>query len=85
MKNREQEPQLLNITADNIGYEVRVTPVMINDKKRLVISVNNAADYIYVWNEQTRSIKALDEEVSAIPQPLEKAISDRLGEQCPAM
>ncbi|MCC6287406.1 MAG: hypothetical protein IT249_05935 [Chitinophagaceae bacterium] len=73
-----QEPQLLNITVDNIDYDVKVTPVMINNYKRLIININDAADHIYTWDEQAHSLKALDEEVSVIPKPLEKAISDRL-------
>lgn len=77
-KSKKGESQTFNILVDDIGYEVKVTPRMVNDEKRFEISINNGADHIYVWDEQLQSLRALDDETSAIPVTLEKAISDRL-------
>ena len=76
--SKKGESQTLNMLVDNIGYEVNVTPEIVNDKKRFIISINNSADHIYVWDEQLQSLRALDDETSGIPVTLEKAISDRL-------
>lgn len=76
--SKKSESQTLDIRVDNIGYEVKVTPMIVNDEKRFVISINNSADHIYVWDEQLQSLRALDDGTSVIPATLEKAISDRL-------
>ena len=76
--SKKGESQTLNILVDNIGYEAKVTPITVNDEKRFVISINDSADHIYVWDEQLQSLRALDDETSTIPLTLEKAISDRL-------
>lgn len=77
-KSKKGESQALNILVDDIGYEVKVTPRMVNDEKRFEISINNGAGHIYVWDQQLQSLRALDDGTSAIPVTLEKAISDRL-------
>jgi len=76
--SKKQRPELLNINIDNIGYDVRVTPITVNDEKRFIIRINDSADHIYVWDEQIQALRALDDEVSTIPAVLEKAISDKL-------
>lgn len=76
--SKKQRPELLNINIDNIGYDVRVTPITVNGEKRFIIRINDSADHIYVWDEQIQSLRALDDEVSTIPDVLEKAISDKL-------
>jgi len=73
-----QRPELLNINIDNVSYDVRLTPIIVNGEKRFVIRINDSADHIYVWDEQRQSLRALDDEVSTIPATLEKAISDKL-------
>lgn len=74
----EKEEKTLYIVVDNVGYEVKVASVKVNDEKRFVIRVNDADDHMYVWDEQIQALRALDDEVSTIPATLEKAISDRL-------
>lgn len=76
--SKKQSPQSFTVNIDNIGYDVIVTPMMINDEKRFVIRINNSADHIYAWDEQIQSLRALDDEASAFPAALEKAISDKL-------
>lgn len=74
----KQSPKSFSINIDNIGYDVMVTPMMINGEKRFVININNSADHIYAWDEQMQSLRALDEEASVLPVRLEKAISEKL-------
>lgn len=77
-KSKKGESQTLNILVDDIGYEVKITPRLVNDEKRFEISINNSAGHIYVWDKQLQSLRSLDDGTSAIPVTLEKAISDRL-------
>lgn len=77
-RSKKNESQTLNLRVDDIGYQVKVTPRMVNDEKRFEISINNSAGHIYVWDKQLQSLRALDDGTSAIPVTLEKAISDRL-------
>ena len=77
-RSKKNESQTLNLRVDDIGYQVKVTPRMVNDEKRFEISINNGAGHIYVWDQQLQSLRALDDGTSAIPVTLEKAISDRL-------
>lgn len=76
--SKKQSPKSFSINIDNICYDVMVTPMMINDEKRFVININNAADHIYAWDEQVQSLRALDKEASVLPAILEKAISEKL-------
>lgn len=76
--SKKQGPQSFSINIDNVGYDVVVTPIMINGEKRFIININNSGDHIYVWDEQIQSLRALDQEASVIPVVLEKTISDKL-------
>ncbi|MFT3704823.1 MAG: hypothetical protein QM802_20830 [Agriterribacter sp.] len=78
MITTEQTAYFYDITIDDLLYEVRVTPLLINDEQRFVVSVNNAADHIYAWDEKTSALTLVEEVISVLPESLVIALTEKL-------
>lgn len=70
--------QTVDFLVDGVAYFVRVKPFKFNDENRYYISVNDGPDHLFIWDDQMRQIRSLDDDAAILPDGLERAISDKL-------
>ena len=70
-----------NFVVDQIPYIVSVQPFTLNEQSRFYIQVNNGPEHVFTWDEQLKTIRAIDEDASQLPDALEEEISKKLQSQ----
>ena len=76
--NSEQKEKTFNIVLDGVSYLVKVTPFEFNQDMRYYVSVDDGPTNLFLWNVEMKQIRSLDDTASALPDGLEKEISNRL-------
>jgi hypothetical protein len=67
-----------NFVIDQVPYMVQVQPFSFNGETRFYIQVNNGPEHVFTWDSELRTIRAIDEDASMLPDELETAISRKL-------
>lgn len=70
-----------NIVVDKIPYIVTVEPFTFNEESRFYIQVNDGPEHVFAWDSELRTIRAIDEDASVLPDSLEEEISRKLQTQ----
>jgi hypothetical protein len=71
----------MNLVVDDVPYLVKVTPFSFNDEKRYYITINGGPEHVFTWDTATRTVRAIDDDASVLPDALEEEISRRLLKQ----
>lgn len=66
------------LRVDGVPYEVKAIPFEYNSETRYRVSYNGGGENIFVWDTQIKSMRAIDDEASDIPEALEVSIAEKL-------
>ena len=73
------EKQLtFDFLIDGVDYFVRIMPFSFNDETRYYVSVNDGPNHLFIWDNQMKQIRSLNDEASVLPDGLDTAISHKL-------
>lgn len=71
-------PRNFDILVDDVPYFVKAAPFSFNGETRFTVRVNDGPEHIFTWDSQIKGLRAIDDEASILPDPVEEAISERL-------
>lgn len=74
----QQQEDNMHITLNGVTHQVKVSPFVFNDETRYYVSVDDGPTNLFLWDTDMNQIKSLDDSASALPEGLEKAISEKL-------
>lgn len=66
------------LAAEGETYQVKIAPFEFNGEIRYYINVNEGPSHLYLWDEEIKQLKALDDKAAILPSSLIKEISDQL-------
>jgi len=72
------EERNFNLIVDSVPYLVHAAPFDFNGEMRWRVSVNGNEEHIFTWDSELKTLTAIDDAASTLPDSLEVAISNRL-------
>jgi len=72
------EERTFNLIVDDVPYVVKAAPFSFNNELRFHVSINAGPEHIFTWDSELKSLRAIDDDASILPDSLEEAISQRL-------